>query len=177
MSQIKEGFNYIKTEDENGPYVEYLKTKYKNIEVLNEECKTNYESFEDLDRNRPESNEYKKLGKNHLLWSLIRKEKLDKDHKHWDNIRNVWDYNNDFDIMYVVESSGKPVFYTKNINYARLEMVKLASLLKKDYVKDYNCNIVYKTANSVQIVGNYKQYIVSYDNILERIDINISPRC
>uniref|UniRef100_A0A6C0LX23 Uncharacterized protein n=1 Tax=viral metagenome TaxID=1070528 RepID=A0A6C0LX23_9ZZZZ len=176
MSQIKEGFNYIKPE-EAGPYVEYLKLKYKTIEVLNDECKTNYKSFDDLDRDRPESNEYEKLGKNHLLWSLIRKEKLDKDHKHWDNIRNGWVHEKDNDIMYIVESSGKQVFYTKNLDYARLKMAKMASLLKKDYLKDYNCNIVYKTANSLQIVGNYKRYIVSYDSILERIDINIAPHC
>ena len=188
MSQIKEGFNYVNPE-ETGSYIEYLKLKYNTIEDLNRECNTEYESFEALDNDRPESTEYEKLGKNHLLWSVIRKEKFDKEHKHWNNIRNrvskqdddfYEDFNEDFnedETVYVVTSNDKPIFYTKNRDEARNKMVKMARLLKNEYINDYTCNIAYKTLDSIQIIGNYKWYMVSYDSILERIEVKIIPHC
>ena len=206
MSQIKEGFNYVNPE-ETGSYIEYLKLKYKTIEVLNEECKTDYESFDALDNDRPESTEYEKLGKNHLLWSVIRNEKYDNDHKHWNNIRNrSHDRNKEVDTeeyfckdqdevinevldedfykdkgenvhVYVVTSNDKPIFHTKNREDARLKMRKMAKILKADYISDYTCNISYKTLDSIQIIGNYKWYIMSYDNVLERLGVKLVPHC
>ena len=202
MSQTKEtveGFNYVQPETEAASYIEYLKSKYKTIEVLNEACKTIYASFDALVKDRPSP--YEKLDRDHLLWSVIRKEKFDKDHQHWDEIRNsglrnrkcsvtVNDFNDDFNddfivkdcvnqlsSLYVVMSNENPIFYTKSREEARLRMEKMAKILKTDYNDEYRCNIVYKTLDSMQIIGNYKNYLVSYDSVLERLDVKLVPHC
>ena len=76
---------------------------------------------------------------------------------------------------FVIMANSRPVFYLENYELARTKMRELARTLRGGY-RDYNAYLEDVSPDRVNVVGNYRYYLVSHTRILDRLRIRNVPK-
>ena len=175
--------------DQEKVYLTWLKNKFKTLEKLNEMCKGNFTSFNEFiecSENLPtvkDDNTTTKDDTTQTDTKYIENEYYDancntpniivsprRSHKEKNKspiyiISLSSDYQNSNKLV--------PQYYFTNHEKAKKIALKIAKDISQDYICDYSITMQ-KTieGNNINIIGTYKNYIISYDKILAVVKIN-----